>query len=308
MSLGVVPVDVFQYMVYELGILNVQDIRALVLTTMWIYNTLVGDRYGRHQFRAMTGPLFCIKKHWWASAHLALTRNIGLPCTECVTRTIQGGRMGLLKRLLTYKCINLNRFTPVGNVALSPICAAVRTQRHDMLDMLLETDRLWNDTIARGMKHAVCVDDIGTWIKLIERNGGEYVDCSYMLTEAVENNRVEMAKIIMDHPKSILSVSDMESMFQLACRLAYSELVRLFIPWTPDDMWEFPTQRSRIIETVVGLNDAESMRIILDDPRSRPHEIQPQYIQRIRHNPFWKAAAQVLIDHPLVCPGVDFTK
>jgi hypothetical protein len=73
-SLGDVPVEVMQMMVYEMGILSARDVLALLLTCKWLGATLRGSEHDLTQHRALKGVVWCAKWGWERAALLALSR------------------------------------------------------------------------------------------------------------------------------------------------------------------------------------------------------------------------------------------
>ena len=292
MSLSDVPPDVFQCLVYELRILSVKDVRSLLLTAKWVWLALVDDHYGRHQHRALAGVWFCIRKHWWGSAHLALTRNIGKPNLMCLIDAVTNNRLNLVSRLVEYD------FNPHYSHIHLPLVSAVRQNSEDIVDVLLASGKMSDRTISMAMCEIALTNNIDMWKKLVTAFKSEEIACLSLFDKIVDNNRLELAQVVLDHPKTRIVEYGVGKYFADSVAMGYTDFVRLLIPFTTDAFWQ--KRGSEMIDTAVHLNDAETLKIILDEPRSLPERIQPEYVCMVQRNGIWRNAAKVLVNHPAV--------
>lgn len=299
MPLGDVTDDVMMFMAYELGILNTSDVRSLASVCKWMHHTLLGDRFGRNQHRALAGPLFCILKRWWGSAHLAITRGIGQLCIKCLIRAVSAGKLGLTIRILEASDFNINE--PSGDPAnfAWPFQFAVRNNDIEIMQALIDSGRLDQQSYRRGVLDALQM----TRTDLVEMifDQPEFtldVLCNLAFQTSVKENRKQIASFILNHPRLTVTQDEINTSCFDAIRFGYIDMVALLLPLTSDLYIE--TYRNRGIDLAVRINDAPMLRLLLDDSRFAPEEIDPDYVAFMEGNPFLGAACRVLRLDPRV--------
>jgi hypothetical protein len=100
MNLSDVPVEVMQYLVYELGILSALDILALCLTCKWLKDALRKSEFDLDQHRATTKLDFCLENGWARGARLSLSRGLSKPRPWHLWQALQPNVVSVLQMLL----------------------------------------------------------------------------------------------------------------------------------------------------------------------------------------------------------------
>ena len=65
MSLSLVPVEVFSYMLYELRCLSVQEVLNLMLTCKWLLATCIQNEHDKDRHKSLCGYEYCANQGWW---------------------------------------------------------------------------------------------------------------------------------------------------------------------------------------------------------------------------------------------------